>query len=165
MYLFCVLNNYTSFHNVVPTPTVCDGNQANTYDCCSSYNYLCGENEGDCDYDDNCLDHLLCGSDNCVNVLASDNFTSEHDCCFDPLSCDGTQTDTWDCCSSIDNLCKENEGDCDTDAECIGNLVCGTDNCVNMHSTHSFTPSHDCCFNSFITTEAFMTTTTAVGKQ
>jgi hypothetical protein len=34
-----------------------------------------------------------------------------------------------------------------------------------MHSTHSFTPSHDCCFNSFITTEAFMTTTTAVGKQ
>ena len=40
--------------------------------------------------------------------------------------CDGEDS----CCSNgVDGHCREGEGDCDADAECEGELVCGTDNC------------------------------------
>ena len=38
----------------------------------------CSENEGDCDYDYQCQDGLVCGSNNCV---ASLGFDSDVDCC------------------------------------------------------------------------------------
>ena len=38
------------------------------------------------------------------------------------------QVNHWDCCSST-NRCDEGEGDCDSDEDCIGNLVCGSNNC------------------------------------
>ena len=38
----------------------------------------CSENEGDCDSNDECLDDLFCGSNNCP---ASLSFDSEVDCC------------------------------------------------------------------------------------
>ena len=43
--------------------------------CCNS-EYLCGENEGDCDTDSQCKDGLRCGIDNCG---------------------DGWPDSTWDC--------------------------------------------------------------------
>ena len=36
-----------------------------------------------------------------------------------------------------------NDGDCDTDEDCIGDLVCGTNNCPE------FGPLHDCCEGNF----------------
>ena len=34
------------------------------------------------------------------------------------------------CCTN-DNQCGEEEGHCNSDADCVDDLVCGTDNCVN----------------------------------
>ena len=89
----------------------------------------------------------MCGIDNCINILPSDNFPSTHDCCFDP-QCNGNQEHTWNCCSSTDGvLCGENEGDCDNDLDCVGNLLCGTKNCLNIDPLDNFTSNHDCCYN------------------
>ena len=56
--------------------------------------------------------------------------------------CDGTQTNMWSCCSSS-NQCGENEGDCDVDSDCLGNLKCGTNNCIG---TNFQNPGADCCY-------------------
>ena len=50
-----------------------------TWDCCSSSS-PCWLFEGDCDGDDDCIGHLICGSNNCF-----DSFSSTADCCYDPL--------------------------------------------------------------------------------
>ena len=55
-----------------------------SYYCSGNSNYQCGENEGDCDNDSDCQANLTCGTDNCINTLATDSFVSSHDCCFDP---------------------------------------------------------------------------------
>ena len=47
----------------------------------------------------------------------------------------------WTCCSSK-NPCKEKEGDCDTNADCINDLTCGVHNCGPLFPAHS-----DCCEN------------------
>ena len=60
-------------------------------------------------------------------------------------SCDwsgnGTEN-TWSCCS-IENPCDEGDGDCDSSAECKGELQCGLNNC---NATH-FPDSADCCYD------------------
>ena len=38
--------------------------------------------------------------------------------------------------------CSKGQGDCDTDSECEGNLVCGTDNC---DQTQFLWSGADCC--------------------
>ena len=40
------------------------------------------------------------------------------------------------------NQCSENEGDCDLDEECQGDLVCGSNNCLE---SHGFDSEIDCC--------------------
>ena len=49
-----------------------------TWACCSS-SHPCGLFEGDCDEDNGCIGHFLCGTNNCLNT-----FDSEADCCYDP---------------------------------------------------------------------------------
>ena len=51
---------------------------------------------------------------------------------------------TWskydkDCCR-VDDPCGEGEGDCDENRECVGDLVCGKDNCGE-----EFPLQADCC--------------------
>ena len=49
---------------------------------------------------------------------------------FDTLGkthCDGTPYMS-NCCS-VEAPCAINEGDCDSDSDCQGNLRCGSDNC------------------------------------
>ena len=53
--------------------------------------------------------------------------------------CNGIVGDSYTCCSSS-NQCGPNQGDCDSDSECSGNLVCGTDNCNSPFPTDA-----DCC--------------------
>merc|ERR1719150_3046153 len=51
--------------------TGCNGGDS----CCSSDN-MCGDGEGDCDHDGDCLSGV-CGTDNCVG----EGFDSTDDCC------------------------------------------------------------------------------------
>ena len=41
-------------------------------------------------------------------------------------------------------LCQEWEGDCDSDDECAGSLICGKDNC-NQPQHNSWPSDSDCC--------------------
>ena len=45
----------------------------------------------------------------------------------------------YDCCTPS-NPCYEGYGDCDRDEDCVGDLVCGVDNCGP-----SFSSIEDCC--------------------
>ena len=49
----------------------------------------------------------------------------------------------WSCCSSS-NQCNVDEGDCDNDSHCSGNLKCGTNNC---DTTQGFPSAYDCCYD------------------
>ena len=49
----------------------------------------------------------------------------------------------WSCCS-ISKKCGLNEGDCDSDNDCLGNLRCGLNNCVGSQ----FHPEADCCHDN-----------------
>ena len=49
----------------------------------------------------------------------------------------------WSCCSSS-NQCNVDEGDCDSDSHCSGNLKCGTNNC---DTTQGFPSAYDCCYD------------------
>ena len=52
----------------------------------------------------------------------------------------GSKKQIQHCCASA-RPCKENQGDCDNDSQCEGNLVCGKNNCGR-----SFTWKWaDCC--------------------
>ena len=50
---------------------LCNGNDT----CCTSSNQ-CDIGEGDCDYDQDCADGLICGTDNCPS-----DFPATADCC------------------------------------------------------------------------------------
>ena len=43
--------------------------------CCKPDNQ-CGQDEGDCDNDTDCLNGYICGNNNCPS-----EFASSHDCC------------------------------------------------------------------------------------
>ena len=46
------------------------------------------------------------------------------------------------CCTAT-NPCPLGGGDCDSDSDCQGNLVCGTDNCKGFHPGSY--DGADCC--------------------
>ena len=48
-----------------------------------------------------------------------------------------------DCCDLLPEKCGENEGDCDSDADCKAGLACGIDNCPAWGNFH---PEADCCY-------------------
>ena len=51
------------------------------------------------------------------------------------------------CCTSS-NQCREGEGDCDSDDECLGNLKCGQGNGLddNCDASSGFGQFDDCCY-------------------
>jgi len=110
------------------------------FSCCSGLaNPRCGEGEGDCDSDEQCAGDLICGVDNC-----GAGWGSTYDCCAKPIlsgrpAC--KVTGDSGCCNGLDNpRCGEGEGDCDSDEQCAGDLICGVDNCgAGWGSTY------DCC--------------------
>ena len=53
----------------------------------------------------------------------------------------GSHFQIQECCSAS-NQCGEGQGDCDKDSECLGNLVCGRDNCDESKFPNDET---DCC--------------------
>jgi len=122
-----------------PTDTGC-GTYDGTTSCCTQQN-PCNKGEGDCDQDHDCKEHLVCGESNCFFNLG---FPSSYDCCEEPAptktGCHFYNNDN-NCCTQ-QNPCTKGEGDCDQDHDCIGDLVCGKDNC---HDDLGFPWWGDCC--------------------
>ena len=61
--------------------------------------------------------------------------------------CNGTLNEITSSCCSNKNPCSKGKGDCDSDSDCKGNLICGIDNC---HTEFPHDRSHrnlydDCC--------------------
>ena len=70
-----------------------------------------------------------------------------HMCMFPKDCCRENVVYDWNWCTN--NLCGVGEGDCDSDAQCEGDLVCGTDNCQDFDS--SLPHAMDCCIsNSYV---------------
>ena len=50
------------------------------------------------------------------------------------------------CCDHNDKVkCGEGQGDCDRDSDCAGDLLCGTNNCLDFGSNWGST--YDCCYS------------------
>ena len=113
----------------VPSPSV-----VGDEDFCTTV-IPCGVDEGDCDSHEECQENLICGTDNCQNSLG---FDPETDCCYGPAVGDEHF------CRN-ENLCAVDEGDCDAHEECQENLICGSDNCLNLLG---FDQETDCCYNN-----------------
>ena len=64
-------------------------------------------------------------------------------CLFLLLGCTATHPYSGSCCYFLSEKCGENEGDCDSDADCKAGLACGIDNCPAWSNFH---PEADCCF-------------------
>ena len=109
---------------------------------CNYHNNTCGIGEGDCDSELDCKENLVCGYNNCNGST----FDSTDDCCDVPtitnvLDSNNQDCDGGDSCCTFQNQCDIGKGDCDTDLQCMGELVCGTDNCNGP----SFDSTDDCC--------------------
>ena len=114
--------------------------------CCTTKD-PCGVDEGDCDKDSHCAGELVCGSNNCGS-----RFPSGADCCKQSKHADHTgnpkcKPDTLEnydrSCCKTKAPCGVDEGDCDKDSHCAGDLVCGTNNCGSR-----FPSGADCCMQS-----------------
>ena len=117
--------------------------------CCSE-EAPCKEKGGDCDNDAECEGSLVCGTNNCRDFQP--DAEESYDCCVKPVQlCNGVEG-TGNCCTG-ENPCDLGGGDCDSDTDCSGNLVCGYDNCKDFHANAGET--HDCCMNPKGTTNLF----------
>ena len=65
-------------------------------------------------------------------------------CLFLHLGCTATDPYSGSCCNFLPEKCGENEGECDSDADCKAGLSCGIDNCPAWGNFHH---DADCCFN------------------
>jgi len=109
-----------------------------TDECCT-YHYQCGENEGDCDFDYECSDDLICKFDGCTNADTGMAF----DCC--QVSSKKGTNDDWNACNET-NPCLEGQGDCDEDIDCDGDLICGIGHCKKLYDTDPLVHlQSDCC--------------------
>ena len=115
------------------------------FDCCynteedfCTLESPCGVDQGDCDSHDVCQGSLVCGLNNCPESL---NYDLQVDCCYSGAL--GSE----DFCTS-ENPCGQYEGDCDSDNDCEGTLVCGShDNCPN---SPDFSPDVECCWDQSV---------------
>ena len=104
----------------------------------------CGEDEGDCDHDGECKEDHNCGTDNCRSSLGFESF---YDCCYSLEE---------DFCT-IENPCGVDQGDCDSNVECLDGLVCGLNNCPDSLGYDS---EVDCCFGTIVGDDDFCTSDT-----
>ena len=121
-----------------------DSHKCNGGDSCCSWINICDNGEGDCDLDSQCRGRLKCGDNNCAGLT----FDTTDDCCWDAgvvfqalslIYFWGIHLNVWwslkgcngndDGCCTTTEPCREGFGDCDSDAQCAGDLRCGRDNC------------------------------------
>ena len=104
----------------------------NEDDFCTSEN-PCEQDKGDCDNHNECQNGLVCGTNNCPDSLGLD---SDMDCCYNSAIGDEHF------CTTI-NPCGVDEGDCDANDECQGDLICDTIN--SCPASLGFNSNVACC--------------------
>lgn len=112
-----------------------DGHEA-TAECCRP-GQECDYMEGDCDEDNDCKGDLICKQNTNGDNGCPAGTHPETDCCGP--RCDPSRESSANCCTNS-KPCEFMEGDCDSDAQCQGDLECGINNCGN-----GFTDQWDCC--------------------
>merc|ERR1712223_600730 len=61
------------------------------------------------------------------------------------MPCDGSAPNVWGCCTA-GNLCDEDEGDCDSNDDCMPGLECQADSCPGDKFGDVFPAGQvDCC--------------------
>jgi len=95
-----------------------------SWDCCTPGS-PCFEGEGDCDTDDDCSGDLVCGNNNCPQGFPARFGKSAPDCC-EPTADMSRHLLNYQNCES--GKCRQGEGDCDSDDDCLHGLVCDADN-------------------------------------
>ena len=104
--------SYADDSNWIPTTSI-SIKCKNEDDFCTTEK-PCEQNEGDCDNHIECQSGLVCGTNNCPDFLG---LNSDMDCCYN-----STIGDEHFC--TTENPCEEDEGDCDSNDECQGDLRC-----------------------------------------
>merc|ERR1711974_397985 len=100
------------------------------WDCCTAAE-PCYEEEGDCDNDAECAGDLVCGKNNCPVGFTAKFGKNKPDCCEKPQPVVERGVFSHDGCKTLDGQtakCKQGEGDCDSDDDCVDGLVCDYDN-------------------------------------
>jgi len=124
---------------------VANPNDENEYDCYTfagegkNFKTKCDKNKNTCYKKASCTDDSECAAGQGCYIYPD---VSAGVC----LTCNGVPHTFFGCCSSS-NPCDVGEGDCKSDSDCAGELVCGTRNCESDFSS-SYTNWHytaDCC--------------------
>ena len=83
-------------------------------------------------------------SDNAAQIAGNANAISNNSDSISSIAADLTENTkcsatnwSYGCCSS-DDPCTLNQGDCNSDEECYGDLKCGTDNCVGYNDIGTY---------------------------
>ena len=107
-------------------------------DACSTTGCPCDEGQGDCDFDSDCAQGLICAQD----VGAKYGWTPSRDVCEQPGGggCPAF-VPSPDACSTAGCPCDEGQGDCDFDSDCAQGLICAQD----VGAKYGWTPSRDVC--------------------
>lgn len=97
--------------------------------CCTD-DAPCPQHQGHCSTDDECQGSLVCGTENCDVHFPRLTDGSRPNCCVDECA-DNTladwEFDTAGSCCTAENPCPALEGNCNSDDQCFGDLVCGDD--------------------------------------
>ena len=93
----------------------------------------CSENEGDCEFHDECQNGFFCIPGECPLSLGFKSFV---DCCTQPVL-----GDEHFC--AYGNPCGQDEGDCDSNSECQANLFC--DVTISCPTYLGFASDVNCC--------------------
>jgi hypothetical protein len=116
-----------SDYDVCEKPASCAPYDGDDVNYCNDIACPCGPLEGDCDLDSHCGGRLICGHD---RGLAAGKSATWDLCILPPVpgcpTFNGTNIASYAEFCSVDCPCNLGEGDCDSDAECRGDLRCAT---------------------------------------
>jgi len=122
--------------------------------CCTNHG-PCPENIGDCSSDSDCQGEMMCfrnvgqayGYNNQVDVCVNKDINTDHACSRTGFL--HGPGETGGCCTP-DNQCPHGVGDCNTDADCQGELMCFQ----NVGQAYGYVKrSVDVCVNKKINTD------------
>jgi hypothetical protein len=115
-------SNYEVCLKPASCPNLNTGSPSTAF-CANHASCPCGVGEGDCDGDHECGGDLVCGTDNGPAV----GLPSNYDVCKSPPPAGCPAFDPGDLSTAFCSAscpCSLGEGDCDSDAQCQGDLVC-----------------------------------------